>query len=69
VKNYREIGMMPSREVAEFVDFCDESFSIPEFERDILKEPDIDLMEAANYHAVSVSSTWIPPFTFLCFVF
>ena len=67
--NYREIRMMPSREAAEFADFCSESFSNPELERDILKEPDTALMEASNYHVVSVSSTWILPFTFLCFVF
>jgi len=67
--NYCDIGMMPSREAAEFADFCGESFSNPELERDILKEPDTALMEASNYHVVSMSSTWILPFTFLCFVF
>jgi hypothetical protein len=41
----------------------------PELESDILKEPDTGLTEAANYPAVSVSSTWILPFAFLCFVF
>lgn len=67
--DYRVMRMMLSREAVEFADFCGESFSIPELERDILKEPDTALMEATNYHPVSMSLTWILPFTFLYFVF
>lgn len=54
-EDYRAVGLLPSQEAVAFADSCSESFAAPELERDILKVPDTTLMEAANYHAISVS--------------
>ena len=41
--------------MASFADACAGSFSVPEVERDLLKVPNSSLIEAVNFHAVSVS--------------
>lgn len=50
------IGLLPSKIVADFADACVGSFTAPEVERDLLKVLDSSLVEAVNFHAISVSA-------------
>ena len=55
--NFWEIGLLPgdSPATSRFAEFCNE-FAAPEVERDLLGVEDSALVEAANYHLVSVSA-------------
>lgn len=55
--NFQEIGLLPgdSPAASRFAEFCNK-FAAPEVERDLLGVEDSALVEAANYHLVSVSA-------------
>ena len=59
------VGLLPNQSVASFADACAGSFSAPEVERDLLKVPNLSLIEAVNFHATSVSG-WV--LTYIRFV-
>lgn len=48
-------GLLPGREGAALAEACLGAFGAPELERDLLKSSDLELMEAASFHAISVS--------------
>ena len=53
---HRTVGLLPGRVAADFADACASSFTVPEVERDLLKESDSSLAEAVSFHTVSVSA-------------
>ena len=63
--DYRVVGLLPGQSGDSFADACARSFSAPELERDLLKVPNMSLIEAVNFHAASVSG-WV--LTYIHFV-
>lgn len=55
--NFRDIGLLPasSAAAAKFSEFCGRSFRAPEVERDLIGESESKLVEANEYHLISVS--------------
>ena len=63
--DHHTIGLLPNQSAASFADACVGSFLAPEVERDLLKVPNLSLIEVVNFHAASVSG-WVLPY--VCFV-
>ena len=57
--DYRTVGLLPNPSAASFIFACAGSFSAPKVERDLLKVPNLSLIEAVNFHAASVSGSCI----------
>lgn len=53
--DYQKVGLIPNRAGVQFADACGNAYSVPELERDILALPDAELLDAVNFHALSVS--------------
>ena len=53
--DYRTIGLLPNSGGASFADMCTGSFSALELERDLLKVPNLSLVDVVNFHVASVS--------------
>jgi hypothetical protein len=53
--DYRTVALLLDRGAANFADACAGAFSAPKVERDLLKVPNLSLIEAVNFHAASVS--------------
>jgi hypothetical protein len=53
--DYHMIGLLPNPGAASFADTCAGSFMAPELERDLLKVPNLSLIDAVNFHVASVS--------------
>ena len=52
------VGLLRNQITASFADACAGSFLAPEVERDLLKVPNLSLIEVVNFHAASVSG-WV----------
>jgi hypothetical protein len=53
--DYHTIGLLPNPGAASFADACAGSFMAPEFERDLLKVPNLSLIDEVNFQVASVS--------------
>jgi hypothetical protein len=62
--DYRAIRLLPNPGVASFTDACAGLFSALELRRDLLKVPNLSLIDAVNFHAASVSG-----YVFICIHF
>jgi len=60
----RTIGLLPNQSAASFAITCAGSFLAPELERDLLKVPNLSIVDAVNFHAASVSG-----YVFICIHF
>ena len=58
------IGLLPNPSGASFTDVCAGSFLALELERDLLKVPNLSLVDDVNFHAASVSGD-----VFICICF
>lgn len=54
--DYVEAGLLPGRLGLEFAEQCSSAFVAPEVECDVLSVSTPDLLDAINFHAISVSS-------------
>ena len=62
--DYRMIGLLPNLGAASFADACVGSFLALELERDLLKVPNLSLVDVVNFHVASVSG-----YVFICIHF
>jgi hypothetical protein len=53
--DFRSVGLLPSQEAMDFAEKCSSAYIAPEVERDMLKAPNTELLDAINVHAVHVS--------------
>lgn len=52
--DYTGAGLLPNRVGLDFAEKCSGSFVVPEAERDVIPAPASDLMDAINFHAITV---------------
>jgi hypothetical protein len=58
--DYCTVGLLLIPSATSIADVCSGLFLAPKVERDLLKVPNLSLIEATNFHAASVSG-WILP--------
>jgi hypothetical protein len=63
--DHHTVGLLLNQSAASFANACAGLFLAPEVERDLLKVPNLSLIEAVNFHAASVNGR---VFTYIHFV-